>query len=573
MKRQHRAALVGSLIGVVSAGMWTWQSHLFCRAQARTAWTPVANAATRPSMPAARLVASHNSEPPVLQEPPVPHIPHVSVNVTSLPRDVLKRDVQTLNRLLSRHPGDGMLRGPDELVYNIDAAIDPKQHAVSGHLALHLHNNLDEPITKLYFNVWPNAPHYRAAGGYTAIDHVLVDGASTNFQQDGTVLTLHLNKPLAPDQSAEVQLDFYSLLPHINDRYGWQGSSISLGNWFPILAVHDEYGWITPPYYSDGEPFYSLTGAFHLHISAPDNLVVAISGEQAAPVVQNNGTTLYNYSAIGVRDVAIEADSQYKVMQSTVGHTRVYTYYTPNQANVATSMESVAKQALMFYNKLYGTYPYPTLRICAMNGWFGGMEYPQLVMISVPTDGSQSVQQTNTVVAHEVAHQWFYGLIGDDEFLTPWLDESFATFSEQRLDGNTSPQQRAGTKVHISDPVYSFYDSGFPQATNNINDTGPGDYYTAVYLRGASMLMALRHELGPQKFDRMMRSFVAHYMYQIATTQDFISLVSNALGKDATEWFASHGIVADDAMDAPMQMWAKMEEAENGRTWNGGGRH
>ncbi|MCL6548385.1 MAG: M1 family metallopeptidase, partial [Alicyclobacillus sp.] len=468
------------------------------------------------------------------------------------------------SKLLAGHPGDGAVRGPDQLVNDITAHLDPARHTVKGALSLHLRNNLGRPLTSLYFNVWSNAPHYRRAGGTTQVTQVAFDGQPAAFALRGTVLTVKLTRALPAGAYGTVAMNFQCVLPHIPDRYGWDGTTVNLGNWFPILAVHDAYGWITPPFYTDGESFYSLTGAFHLTVDAPKNLVLAISGEPVAPPAGEGDRVVYRYRALGVRDVAMVGDTRFRVIQGQAGGTTVYTYYTADEAAQANLMLTVAQQALLSYSQHYGPYPYRTLRVCAMKGWFGGMEYPQLVMISF--QGQNSPADTRADVAHEVAHQWFYGLVGDDEYLTPWVDESFATFAEERFDHQLVGLQQLGSvQDHVSDPVSAFPNSDFPA------QSGDGDssrYYDAVYEKGAAVLDDLMQMLGEARFDAMIRTYVNQYEYRVATTDDFIRAASAAAGHDLTSYFRDRGVQAEDALSAPRMPWVDVETKENGCDWH-----
>ncbi len=494
-------------------------------------------------------------------EPAIPAMTPLPVRKTILDELTIQSDVNHLQRLFQGHPGDGIVRGPDQLIYQIDTTIDPKRHEFAAHMSIHFHNNLGQPLHELYFNVWPNAYHYRKAGGYESIANIMLDKKPQKYSLHGTVLSIPLTHEISANGTGVVSMDLLSLMPSTMDRYGWEGSGMNFGNWFPIMAVHDQYGWVTPPYYADGESFYSLTGTFHLHVTAPQNFVLAISGQQNELTYNSNGTNTYSYDAIGVRDVAMVGNSTFRVLSGKAGNTMVVTYYTPNQANQANLMQTVGQHAIESYSQHYGKYPFPTIRIVAMRGWFGGMEYPQLVMISFPQKEIPA-QIIATDVAHEVAHQWFFSMIGDDEYLTPWLDEAFATFTERRFDGllhyfDYLPE----SSKHISDPVSAFSNDDF-------GDKTAMDYYNAVYQHGGGMLDDLYHQLGDSKYDAMIQSFFQKYQYQVVTSQDFINAATAAAGTPMDSFFSSRTVDSSDDLQAPELAWAKLEMAENGRTWH-----
>jgi hypothetical protein len=484
---------------------------------------------------------------------------------TSLPPRTVRQDDVYLAGLFAKHPGDGAVRCPSRPIYNIDVRMDPKAHTFAGHLDVHFHNNLGQDLDHLYFNVWPNATHYRKYGGWEQVARVRQGALELPFSQKGTVLTVHLLKPLKQGATAALSLDFAGSIPRVNDRFGYQGTTINMGNWYPVLAVHDGYGWVTPPYYPDGESFYSLTGVYHLHVTLPTDTVLAVGGEQTEHSKNADGTTTYTYVARGVRDIAWVADPKYRVTTAKVGRTTIYTYYRPDQSNQgaqAQLMTEVAKQAIESYNREYGPYPYPTLRVCAMASWFGGMEYPELVMISFPSRGVNSDLTTRIDVAHEVAHQWFYGMIGDDEYLTPWVDEAFAQFAEMRFDHRLNLLDRVQVPGH---PSYSV--SAFP---NSDYTTERNPYFATVYAGGAESINRLRQKLGDARFAQLMHAYFAQYQYQVATTADFIQMASKVAGEDLTRFFidALHIDPRDDK-HSPVQDWVARETAVNQREWAG----
>jgi hypothetical protein len=497
---------------------------------------------------------------PAIPEPPIPKLTPLPLYKTTLSDGTVLSDVNRLQQLMNGHAGDSITRGPDQLVYNIDVTINPALHEVAGHTTLHLHNNLSIPLSTLYLNVWPNAPHFRRAGGYEQVSNVYVDNQPVTFSESGTVLKVILKSPIPSGASVRLSFDFLSMLPRIDDMYGWQGTCVNLGNWCPVLAVYDQYGWITPPFYADGESFYTLTGVFHVHVTVPKGFVLAATGELSSVRDAPQNQVTYTYDAAGVRDFAMIGDTRYKTLSKRQGKTTITVYYTPELSNQAAVMEDSAQKALEYFSSRYGEYPYKTLRVCTMRGWFGGMEYPQLEMISFQA-GVTDDNETRTNVVHETAHQWFYGMVGDDQYLTPWMDEAFAEFNERRVDGTLAELDTIpSVSEHVSYPVASFVSSDFAVQDNH--------YYDAVYYKGAQTLYHLMKLLGVGQFDSLMKAYFRRYQYQVATTEDFMKFASSYTGKDLTSFFHSHSVYEGDALNAPMNPWAIMEIAENKQSWH-----
>jgi len=524
------------------------------------------------SQPVHHAAAVRHGWPPIV-EPAIPKVPKVAVRATRLTPSMVAQDDARLAALFAAHPGDGIVRGPAELVFDIDLSLDPEAHAFGAHLTVHMMNNTGAPIPVLYFNAWPDAYHYRICGGYERIRDVTVDGRTVRFTLRGTLLRVYPATPVAVGQAVEVGMNLQALLPHIPDRYGWTGRQMALGNWFPMPAVHDQYGWVTPPYYSEGESFYSLTAAFHLHITAPAGYVYAATGDPGRPHAHPDGTVTRTYTAIGVRDVAVLGDTRYEEVRGTVDGVRVGAYAEPRNHLTAVRMERIALSALRYYDRLYGRYPFAQLSLCLMQADFDGMEYPELDMVVAHPGfaGSTGTLATEVTVSHELAHQWFFSLVGDDEYLTPFMDEAFATFSSYRFVRLPQPWwQDSAVLEDASDPVSAFPDPDFSIAPSS-------DYDYAVYVNGSYALLQIKHvvddAVGPGAFDAMMRAYVQRYAYRVATVQDFLDTVSGLVDShvptvNMTAEFASLSIYPSDDLHSPVNVWARLEERENGRSWH-----
>jgi aminopeptidase N len=140
------------------------------------------------------------------------------------------------------------------------------------------------------------------------------------------------------------------------------------------------------------------------------------------------------------------------------------------------------------------------------------MEYPEIVLTPAQS----------TAIAHELAHQWFYSIVGDDQYREPWLDESFAEFSAARLPPRQVPNRLRGCKLPDGSKVP--LDASMATMTRG----GPGRYVRTVYLGGACFLRAVQRELGRAKFDAFMRGLVAAHRDGIDTTAEFVAALRAA---------------------------------------------
>ncbi|MFC4076765.1 M1 family metallopeptidase [Salinithrix halophila] len=427
--------------------------------------------------------------------------------------------------------------GPSNPDYTMDVRYNSKKHRIDGTMTVRFQNDLNKKMKDLWFNVWANAESFTKQGGGVQIHQVKVDEYPSDFTLKET--RLHITGLAIPkNDPVKVQMSFTVQVPEARDRFGWDGTTVSLGNWFPILATYDDEGWNVDPYFPYGESFYSLTGDFDVRLTTEKEQVIAATGtEKGKPKVYGKWAT-HRYIAKNVRDFAIEMDPTYKVKSGMAGKVKVNVYYTDKHAKFADAMLESGIDSINLFSKKFGKYPWPELDVVSMEGWFGGMEYPQLIMISLHEDPKE--EWVKSVVAHENGHQWFYGLIGNNEYDEPWLDESFATFSEALYDKSldslsVSPPEEP--YYHLSSPVSTFTARG---------EQGINAYYHMIYSYGASTLNDLRMELGNRQFYQSMQAYFKEKRYGIATTRDFIRIMEETSGQDLSSFFRNHRVYLTD---------------------------
>lgn len=446
--------------------------------------------------------------------------------------------VHKTNKLAMKKTGGANVLGPTNPKYKMAVSYDKDKHTVTGQLKVTFKNNVGKKLNKLYFNLWGNADMFKENGGSMTASHIKVNGKDADYGIDGTKLRI-TGLSLKNNKKATVNMEFKVTLPNQQDRFGWYDQTVSLGNWFPILGVYDDEGWNVDPYFPYGESFYSVTGDFDVTLATDRSEVVATTGtEQGKPQVIGN-IAVHHYKAKNVRDFAMEMDPGYHVKHTKVGNVKVNVYYTDKQAKYADAMLEAGHDSVKLFNKKFGKYPWPELDIASMEGWFGGMEYPQLVMISLA--GTPSQAGTKSTTAHEIGHQWFYGVVGDNEYDEPWLDESFASFAAAlysgRLDQLTSPPVE--NKIfHLSSPVSTF--------TNHADEGGINAYYSMIYDYGSRTLNDLRLTLGDKTFYKAMHDYYQKKKFGISTTKDFIKIMEQSSGQNLKPFFKSHRVFVSD---------------------------
>ncbi|WP_413301849.1 M1 family metallopeptidase [Bacillus sp. 1P10SD] len=438
------------------------------------------------------------------------------------------------------HGPASKVKGPADPKYVMDVTYDSIKHEITGKMTVDFINNLDVDLKNIYFNVWANANTYLAVTkkeSNVTVDQLTVNGQPATYSLDGTAL--HIPEvSIKRKEKGKVEMNFTVTVPEALDRFGWNKTTTSLGNWFPILAVYDNEGWNADPYFNGGESFYSLTGQFDVTLTTEKEQIIATTGTEVVAPKINGALATHQYKAENVRDFAMEMDPTYKIKQTKVGNVNVNVYYKDEHAEYVDLMEYGSKSLQLFSEK-FGAYPWPELDICAMEGWFGGMEYPQLVMISIPSDGKAA--RIDSTTAHEIGHQWFYGIIGNNEFDEPWLDESFASYAaalfDKTLDTNPPVDETRLADGHLTHSIDNFFENGTESKRN---------YYYTIYAYGAQTVDDLRKELGDDQFYASMQAYFKAMKFGVSTTADFIRIMQETSKKDLTKFFETHRIFPTD---------------------------
>lgn len=362
------------------------------------------------------------------------------------------------------------------------------------------------------------------AFGYVTLGEVTVGGeAVTPAWTTGTNLEVPLPDGLAADATAEVVVRFALAVGNsggaFTARLSRDNGVLSFGQWFPILSrVHDSYG--------IGDPQVTWTAErISLDLTtttAQPRDAVACPGLVDAPATSG---TQWRCIVDDVRDFTFVVNPRFRLTTRIVGETtmRVYTETVPG-AIVADK----AEQALIGLNEAYGTYPWPDL-VLAEVGSGGGfsMEYPRAIHLT-------RTKVTDTyVIYHEVAHQWWYAQVGNDQMREPWVDEGLADFSARYLMG--TGEEQCSTRA-IDAPIFAW----------EAGATAPGDwlscdgYFHTVFYKTTELLTAVRGAMGNDAFFAALRSFIDAHRFGVTTGHALLSHLDAATSADLRPIYAAY---------------------------------
>jgi len=498
--------------------------------------TPLAQLATVPSTPAL-LTPVPNTHPPTPTLLPAPTSTVLSL-ASPQPHPTIAWDDQPLQEmalLSAAHAGLDSLDHPTR--YKLDFTLDMDGPRLSGRADVLYTNNEDIALHELYFRLFPNMDDEQ--GGGTEIEQITVgsEPVEPQFKLDRTAMRLPLEPPLAPGASVEVGLDLQVTVPlGAGGNYGAfaaQQGVLALAHFYPFVPVYDDEGWNVELSPTIGDIIYADVSLYDVTLTVPEEMTVVATGKPLPLVAHDNGTVTWRFVSGPARDFNIVLSHEYEVTRREVDGITVSSYYLAGNAEGGEVVLDVAAEALRIFGQRFGLYPYTELDVVATYTSAGGIEYPGLIVIAERLyDGSD---RTEWVVAHEVAHQWWYNLVGNDQVDEPWLDEALTQYStslyyEDRY-GETVAQRarqvgfwdrweqarRAGRDRAVAGPVASF----------DVEDYGP-----IVYGKGPLFFHHLRQQVGDLTFDDILCAYFQEHRYRIATAESFLAVAEKVSGRD-----------------------------------------
>ncbi|MEU6536914.1 M1 family aminopeptidase [Streptomyces sp. NPDC047000] len=414
-------------------------------------------------------------------------------------------------------------RTPSAPAYTMSLSSNTAGTVWTGHESVTFTNAAATALSEVYLRLWDNYHGTCSAPPITVTN--VTGGTAGALSVACTALRIDLPGPLAQGQSATIGFDLGITVPSGADRFGYDGSFSMIGNALPVLAVRDAAGWHLDPYTNNGESFYSLAADFKVTLDHPTSLLVPATGT-SADTAGSSGRTVTTATAAKVRDFAWAAGPFSKVSGTSAAGTPVNVYSVSGiSSSSAQSMLSTAESAVDAHAARFGAYPYGELdAVIDNNFWFGGMEYPGFVLDLVST----------TALTHEIAHQWWYGIVGDDEYNSPWLDEAFTDYATDLAQGKTgtgcwSSVSWASSAETITDSMAYW-------------DAHSSRYSTVVYGYGKCALHDLRRVLGDTAMANLLKSYATSHWYGVSTTAEFKAAAQAATTTDLTSFWTTHRI-------------------------------
>lgn len=472
----------------------------------------------------------------------------------------------------------------------LSVRLDAEKKILKGEVRMQYINNSPDDLDRIYIHLWPNAySRYNSAlaiqllqQGNLAMSTMgredlgaigklqfEVDGESVEFEYDdehSDIAVLKLKEAVPSGASVEIYTPFSVKVPKLISRMAYVDDYFAISQWFPKPAVYDEDGWHPMPYLDQGE-FYAEFGRYTVTIDVPENYKVAATGKRIKAIAEN-GRKILMYKEQHIHDFAWFAspDFKYDSREIELPNGRKVTlevYYETENANWLRSLD-IAEESITYFSEKIGNYPYEYFTIVEGPLQAGAaMEYQTITVVSE----SEDVEWFEKMVVHEVAHNWFQGMLASNERIHPWIDEGLTTyyenrFTKERSDNPFEPQETY-TKRKLA-KLFDLQDVDFDQLTKtailqeqrmnrhqscalNAQETTSWNYALNHYAKVPYMFEHLQAYLGTEAFDACMQTLFERYQFRHLGPDDLKDHLEACSGKSLNylfdKWIGTNGII------------------------------
>lgn len=447
--------------------------------------------------------------------------------------------------------------------YNMNLSFNEQNYTLTGDLSINYINTSETTLNELKFHLYPNAfkenskadvvslanyekayPNGKSYGNITVSD-VMLEQKVCQYSiggEDENILIVSLDEELFPDSYVNISIKFETQLANINHRLGYGKNCINLCNFYPIACVYENGDFMTKLYNSNGDPFYSVVANYAVTFECDDNFIVASSGNQT--VISQNGRKKVSINAKGVRDFAIVLSDKFETKSINCDDVELKYYYY--QDSCVEDNVKIIEQCFKFFNQKIGKYPYNQLSIVKTNFVHGGMEYPNIVLISDDLTDNSTYQ---TVIVHEMCHQWWYGVVGNNQFDYGWIDEGLTEYSTALFFDNHEEYNKTSSQIvksattsystfmKVYSDVLGSVDTSMNRALDEFN-TEP-EYVYNTYTKGMLMFSTIKEIVGTDKFYKCLQKYYKKYAFSEVTPSEMIECFSKASGQDLENLFNS----------------------------------
>lgn len=497
--------------------------------------------------------------------------------------------------------------------YVIKVSLNDSAKTLDGFLQLTYTNNSPDTLSFIWFHVWPNA-YKNDKSAYTQQSLLNNDtrfyfstdkergyinqlnfkvnnvtAVTENHPTYNDVIKLLLPTPLLPKTSVTISTPFFVKLPYLFSRLGYCNKDIAATQWYPKPAVYDANGWHAMPYLEYGE-FYSEFGNYEVEIIAPENYIIAATGQLTNPdilkkyksigttpvekqannkpkqetAIKKNATNnfkknstvtsgkvsakqknliAFTFKQENCHDFAWFASPNYIIKYDTIvlqnKAVDIFSFYYADNAKNWNNSITYAKRGLQYLSNTIDAYAYSNISLVQASSCDGsaGMEYPAIVVVG-------DDENFESTLVHELTHNWFYGALANNERKYAWMDETFTTYYEQRYEQKFSKPATGKQPKKINLPDGDFVLSAFIERVqrnqplySSAEKLTAINYQNNMYTKGVLWIKQLEQQYGKEKLDKAIATYYSQWKFKHPQPADLQVSLEKSLNTNLTRHF------------------------------------
>lgn len=388
-------------------------------------------------------------------------------------------------------------------------------------------NDSADSWSDIGFYLIPNAMNseetkvYEGDDAVIAISSVVVNGKEAAYKLDNNELLVELEKALETDDLVNVTVEYSMTLPKDGMRLSQVDDNFYLAHWYPMLGQYQD-GWNIEDYNSNGESYHTDYGDFTVNYVLPKDYLVATSANDGEIQAASQGTVTGENIKDFYMAIMNPAEWEAEIVKANDTALRVF---TPTSQNMLEETSALAADAYVYFEEKIGDNPFEELDIIGNDGY---MEYPNVIEVAADEESQESV------LVHEIAHQWFYYLVTNDPYYESWLDEGLTEFSSSlftsdRYDddefgfwGASSAEQYYRPEKYVNLPLSKFS-----------NET----YYSTIYGKVPMVLKEYFDENGGRESAlAFLSAYYAEFQFKQVNTEQFKTFFEEYFEEDQSKF-------------------------------------
>jgi hypothetical protein len=450
--------------------------------------------------------------------------------------------------------------------YKIDVRLDDKEKILTGKEKVLFLNTSERNIDTLYLHLNANAfssdstIFIKESGdlkklmekgkykGYLKIKKINSHLEEHKYKVNETIMQIFLSKSLKPAENIEFELEFELKLPQIILELGYNKDNYIMRDWLPKMAVLEKDGtWSAQPHHFLTE-HYSDFGTYDVSITLPLKYIIEGTGYIISEKKNADTTKTVTFHAEKVHDFSFCASPDFKIRKINVDGIDVTFLILPEDLYKFQRWVKAAEITLKYCNSHFGKYPYNKLVIvdASIGMGAGAMECPMMITMTPKIPFLlKYIKLDESIIIHELVHQWWYGIVASNETEEAWLDEGFTTYTTRKImekefgeKGNilnrwgvVLSDQDISRLAYLTAPKLDLVVTPSWKSVNFFS------YMTNVYYKASLVLELLENTIGKEKMDKLLKEYYDRYQFRHPKTKDFIKLAEEITGQDLTSFF------------------------------------